>query len=493
MQTLDLIGTLFAPEREARARWLVRACIGGLFLGGLAAWAFLMGWGRAPLDFHDWSDINVPRLSFLQNAIRAGQWPLHMASTESLHGVTDRFLALPDVITSPQSLLLLVLSVPQFVLADVLIHFAAGFAGLLLLRRHFQWSLFAFSLAYLLFLFNGHILAHYSVGHFTWGAYFLFPFVALLLLRFLDGDTSWRSIAQLAAVMFYMVLAGGQHHMTWVLLLLGLLVPFCWSRAWWLVAAAIASGLLSAVRLLPPALELGSFRKAGLVADVIGYPSMSHLIGSLVLLRRETPAFVEALPGNIWFFDSAFYEFNVYIGAIGFALLAAGLYKWMRVAAPMYRQLVVPVLIMTAFSLGSVFRIVRAASIPLLDGERYTARMFCLPLFVMIVMGATALDRHLRQASVLAWHRVLASVALVFVALDIAASIRLWRVAISSGLFGPMAIDLPGAAIANHADPAYSTAILAGLAITLATAAVLLVLVARERQRNRAEARVQIS
>jgi multisubunit Na+/H+ antiporter MnhC subunit len=493
MRMLDLIGALFAPAREERAPWLERAWIGGLFLAGLGAWAYVMGWGRAPLDFHDWSDINVPRLSFLQNALRGGDWPLHMAGTSSLHGVTDRFLSLPDVITSPQALLLLIMTVPQFVLADVLLHFAAGFAGLLLLRRHFQWSLFAFSLAYLLFLFNGHILAHYSVGHFTWGAYFLFPFVALLLLRFLDGDASWRSIAQFAAVMFYMVLSGGQHHMTWVLLLLGLPVPFCWTRAWWLVAVVIASGLLSAVRLLPPALELGAFKEAGLVADVIGFPSMTHLIVSLVQLRRETPAFVEALPGNMWFFDSAFYEFTVYIGAAGFALLAFGLYLWVRAASPIYRQLVVPVAIMTAFSLGSVFRIVRALSIPLLDGERYTARMFCLPLFLMIVMAVTALDRELKQASALVWHRVLATLALMFLAIDMAGSARLWRVAVSSGLFGPMAFDRSAAAVANHSDPAYSTAILAGLVITLATAAVLLMLAARERQRNRAMARVHTS
>ena len=85
--------------------------------------------------------------------------------------------------------------VQAFVLVDVWIFFSAGFAGLLLIRRHFNWSLVAFSGVFLLFLFNGHILAHYSVGHFTWGPYFLFPLVALLVFRFLDGDDSWRSVA----------------------------------------------------------------------------------------------------------------------------------------------------------------------------------------------------------------------------------------------------------------------------------------------------------
>ena len=487
------ISTLFAPEREARAPWLVRGWIAGLFIAGLTGWSYLLGWGSAPLDFHDWTAINLPRLLFLQNALVAGEWPLHMAGTAALHGVTDRFLTLPDVITTPQSLLLLVMPVQRFVLVDVWIFFSAGFAGLLLLSRHFNWSLIAFGGVFLLFLFNGHILAHYSVGHFTWGPYFLFPLVAVLLFRFLDGDDSWRSVAWFAAVMCLMVLAGGQHHMTWVLLLLALLIPFCWARAWWLVAVAIASGLLSAVRLLPPALELESFRTAGLVSDVIGYPSVSHLLGALVLLRRETPAFNVALPGNMWFFDSAYYEFTVYIGVVGTALLVAGIYRWLREEHPFYHQLIVPAFAMTALSLGSLYRIVRMTHLPMLEAERYAARMFSLPLSLFIILAAVAMDRYLKQAAVSVWQRALGLAALAFVAIDVAASVRLWRVRVSSGLFGHTELDAAMAAVAHRADPAYVNTVLAGLAISIVTAIALLVLTGRERQRNRRSAPAQTS
>ena len=493
MRIEALIAMLFAPAHEARASWLVKGWIAGLFAAGLTGWSYLLGWGSAPLDFHDWTAINLPRLLFVQNALVAGEWPLHMAGTAALHGVTDRFLTLPDVITTPQALLLLVMPVQTFVLIDVWIFFSAGFAGLLLLRRHLDWSLAAFSGVFLLFLFNGHILAHYSVGHFTWGPYFLFPFVAFLVFRFLDGDDSWRSVAAFAAVNGVMVLAGGQHHLTWVLLLLALLVPFCWARAWWLVAVAIASGLLSAVRLLPPALELQSFRNAGLVSDVIGYPSIAHLLGALVTLRRETPAFNEALPGNIWFFDSAYYEFTVYVGAAGAALVAAGLYRWLREERPIYHQLIVPAFAMTALSLGSLYRLVRMTHLPMLEAERYAARMFSLPLSLFIILAAVALDRYLRQTVVSIWHRALALLALAFVATDVAASVRLWRVRVSSGLFGRTELDAAMAAVANRADPAYTNIVLAGLAISIVTAIVLLVLAGRERQRNRRIAPVQTS
>ena len=481
----DLINTLFAPAPAARSSWLTRAWMAGLFAAGLLGWSYVMGWGGAPLDFHDWADINVPRLLFLQNALRAGEWPLHMASTAALHDVTDRFLALPDVITTPQTLLLLVLPVQTFVLADVLLWYCAGFYGLVLLRRRFDWSLITFSGVFLVFLFNGHILSHYSVGHFTWASYFLFPFVCLLIFRFVDGDASWRNAAALALVMFVMVLAGGQHHMTWVLLLLALLVPFCWSRAWWLIAVAASAGLLSAVRLLPPALELQSFRSAGLVSDVIGYPSLAHLVGALVLLRRETAAFNEALPGNIWFYDSAFYEFNAYVGLAGFAALVFGLYRWLRDDQPAYRALIVPAFAMTALSLGSVYRIVRMTQIPMLEAERYSARMFSLPLTFFIVLAAIAIDRYLKQAALTIWHRAFALAAVLFIAVDIGASARLWRLRISSGLFGPLPFDPSIAAVAHRDDPAYTTVVLAGLAISVATAIALGLLVRRERQNAR--------
>jgi hypothetical protein len=104
------------------------------------------------------------------------------------------------------------MSVPSFVLVDVLLSYSAGFAA---------WSCCAAISTGLSppspacscsCSSTGTSSAHYSVGHFTWGAYFLFPFVALLVCRFLDGDDSWRSVAMFAWLIFYMVLAGGQHH-----------------------------------------------------------------------------------------------------------------------------------------------------------------------------------------------------------------------------------------------------------------------------------------
>jgi hypothetical protein len=481
MRADSVLATIFERALESRQPWLRRAWLSGLFVAGLAAWAFFFAFGSTTLDFHDWADITVPRLTFLQHAVQAAEWPLHMARSNALHGVTERFLAIPDVITTPQLALLMWLPINTFVIVDVWINYALGFAGLLLLRRHLDWSLFTFTLAFLLILFNGHVLAHYSVGHFTWAAYFLFPVIAYLLLRYLDGDDSWRSIALFAATMAYMVMAGGQHHVTWVLLLLLVLLPFCRGRRRWVISAAVASVGLSAVRLLPPVLELQSFRAAGFVTDVVGYPSVWHLLESLVSLRREVAVPMSALPANLRQFDQRFWEFNVYVGVAGAALVAYGVYQWLRAEQPRYRQLIVPIFTIAALSMGSIYRLPRLSGVPLLLGERATSRMFSVALVLLIVIAATFINRQAAEVWKSWRSRLLALAALAFVVIDVSASIRLQRVAISSGLFGSSPFN--PATPAHYSDPAYLLALGAGFAISVATALTLAVLVFRERTR----------
>lgn len=466
----EVVRWFFASASDARRSWTTRLYLLALTIAGAAAWIYFLGFGHAALDFHDWADITIPRLTFLQEAARAGEWPLHMERSNALHGVTGRFLSIPDVLTTPQLLLLSVVSIPSFVVFDVVFHYLLGVLALLAVWRYFDWSLAAFTAAFLLILFNGHILAHYSVGHFTWGSYFLFPLIALILFRFIDGDTSWALLAGFAATVFYMMLAGGEHHVTWVLLLVALLIPFCWSRAWWLVAAAAAAVLLSAVRLLPPALELQSFRDAGFVTDVTGYPSLWHLLISLVSLRREVGLPPTELPANLVWFDTRFWEFNLYVGAVGLAILAGGVYRWLRDAQPRYRQLIVPLFTVAALSMGSVYRLPRFSGLPLLEGERATSRMMALVLVFLVIIAVTHLDRWLRGFGTIAITRAqgVAVAALAFLVIDIAASIRLQRVAISSGMFG--ASPYNPAKLVQVTDPIYQRVLLAGLVITIATA-----------------------
>lgn len=481
-----LLDVAFDRSAEAAAPNIRRAWLGALYVLGAITWLYILGWGRAPLDFNDWADINVPRLSMMREAVITGAWPLHAANTHSLHGVTDRILTLPDVITTPQMVLLPWLGVTGFILFDLLLHYSLGFLGLLALRRRCQWSLFAFTVVFALFSFNGHIVIHYSIGHFTWAAYFLFPACIALAMALCDGEAGWRWVARFAALMGYAVLAGGQHHFTWVVMFFACLMPFVGRRAVWIAAAVVASGLLSAVRLLPPVLSLDAFRAAPWINDVIGYPSVWHVLTSMVELRRENLAAVNwNVPGNFVFYEINYSEYSYYVGAVGaLAILYFGVYRWLTDRAPVYRELMAPTLILTALSIGTVFRLVRATGMPLIMSERLVSRMLSLPMTVFIVIAGVMIDRVFSHARPSRWNRLAAIGLLGLLAVDLAGGARLLRVSESARVMKPVAAAeiADRGRLAHRDDPIYARTIAGGALITIATGAALARLASRDRR-----------
>jgi hypothetical protein len=325
-------------------------------------------------------------------------------------------------------------------------------------------------------------MAHYSVGHFTWASYFLFPLVFVLLFRFLDGEQGWRWVAAMAWLLFYMVLAGGWHQVTWVLILLAMLIPFCWPRKRWLVFAGTASVLLSAVRLLPPALELNAFRTAGITATVLGYPSTFDLLRSLVEVRREQLVAWGARPGLMVFYDVNYWEFDFYVGAVGIALIAVfGLYVWLKDQPPRYQPLIVPSMAFVALSMNVVFRLVRLLPIPVLQGERISSRMLSIPVVLFMIMAGVGIQRRLDDSPLDGWLRWVALGVLALLAIDLSTNVLVWRVVESARLMGAGRLDEAAAAIAHREDPTYMLVLGVGLAITLATATALVVLSRRDR------------
>src|SRR5512138_364348 len=192
-----------SPEGELNL-WLRLLFLAILYFFGIFLWGKTFSWGRMPLDYFDWALINIPRIDFVRDALRMGVLPLHMADVAALHDVSDRFFTLPDVITTPQMVLLLFLPIEKFVLFDIVLHYSISYLGLLWFYRRYSLSLFTFTILFLLFEFNGYIFTHYSVGHFTWAAYFLFPLFFALVIQFLDGEEGWIWVTSMSFLLFYM-------------------------------------------------------------------------------------------------------------------------------------------------------------------------------------------------------------------------------------------------------------------------------------------------
>ena len=476
--------TFFLSPEEKKNSHLRFIFLVFLYVFGIYLWGKTFSWGRLPLDFFDWALINIPRIDFVRDALRMGVLPLHMADVASLHDISDRFFTLPDVVTTPQMLLLLFLPIEKFVFFDIILHYSISFLGLLWFYKRYRLSIYTFTILFLLFEFNGYIFTHYSVGHFTWAAYFLFPLFFSLVIRFLEGEQGWKWVASMSFLLFYMVLAGSQHHYVWLLLFLGVLIITCWRRSKWILLTIALSGLLSAIRLLPPVLQLADYQKKDIFNAVYGYPSLAHLISSMILIQLPTESPVKYFSLNV--FAENFWDFNFYVGIIGFVfILYFGLFVWLKDTSPKYHELIVPVFILIALSIGSTYWAVRMTGIPLFASERAIMRMISVPIVWLFLIGSIVFQKWWDEKNFQTSQQVVALMALGLMFIDLWNNLKVWRPTEIKQYFAPVTMNIAGNSVANHADPQYFLVLTIGLAITLITAIFLIVMSWRETQLKR--------
>nr|MBI9044685.1 hypothetical protein [Anaerolineaceae bacterium] len=137
----NLLGTFFDTNKEVDYLWLPWTWLGLLWAAGVFLWGKFLNWGSIPFEFLDWAEITGARLAFLQNAVQQGILPLHMQDATALHGVSDRFMAIPDVLLSPQILLMKFMQLGPFVLLNVILMFSLGLVGLWLIKKRCSLSL----------------------------------------------------------------------------------------------------------------------------------------------------------------------------------------------------------------------------------------------------------------------------------------------------------------------------------------------------------------
>ena len=174
----------FIGGQDKLSGWLNGVWLAALYLGGLVHWGFFFNWGSVSFNLDDWTQTGT-YFNFLRQAALHNLLPLHIGSTLIS---TDRYIARPDTLLSPQAYLLRFIGPGHFMLVNTLILFTAGCVGLLLLRKRYKLAPAAFGALFLMFNFNGHITAHLAVGHSEWVGYFLLPFFVLLVLKLVEGE-----------------------------------------------------------------------------------------------------------------------------------------------------------------------------------------------------------------------------------------------------------------------------------------------------------------
>lgn len=464
-----------------RNRWFIFGWLAALYLAGFFLWGYFLSWGKFTLTFRDWAPITGPRLAFLQDALIQGLPPLHISDPSTLGDITDRFLSIPDQMLSPQVLLLGFLpsgSLGRFVAGNVLLLYSLGYFGLLVIRRSFSLSLLPFTLLFLLFNFNGHILAHIAVGHATWGGYFLFPWFAILVFQLLAGERGWTWIAKMALLLFVIFLQGSFHQFVWALIFLALLALA--KREYFLTACggALFAVLLSLVRLLPPVILLDQFENDFLS----GYPTLADLWHSLVTIYP-----VDSKLSTPWMGTSlGYWEFSLYIGLAGAVfLLYFGVWRWLsaRDDPAHLHSLALPILSLVVLSIGRIYGLLRLAPLPLLDAERVSSRFISLPFVFILIFAVIYFNEWLgRPHRNLRLIYLIVASALVINLNDLWQNFRIWRVEAVMNKLKRVKFDPRDWVVANHPDQAYLELVLAGIALSLVSLGVLIFFTWRSRR-----------
>lgn len=468
----ESLATLFVSNRGGPHHiWVERAWLFGLYLLGALAWSFFLNFGKLRFDLHDWTQ-EGPRYFFLRASLLRLEWPLYIGSPLAS---TERFLAIPDTIISPQVFLLRYLEPATFVLFNTLLLYSLGFIGLLLIRRRLRFSAVTFTLVFLLFALNGHILAHVAVGHSMWVSYFLLPFFGYLVLRLLDGDSSWTWVTGMAVFILALFLNGGFHFVVYCSLFLLALGLARRRHLWTILKGLLFGGLLSLARILPAALEFGMRDKP----FISGYFSLTDLISAFITLKPPW----EALSGL--YVSLGWWEVSVYVGLLGFAVLMVfGVYFTITRFPPEQgnlRVLLIPILVLTVLSIGKIYQPIATLPLPLLNAERVASRFIILPVFFTILLAGINIDNTLKEKRPATGWQVLILLGTALVAHDLLQNARLWRVEMMAKLFEITPVDIR-AEVLSLADATYTNGLIVGLLVGLGALAYLLVRIVRERR-----------
>ena len=471
---------LFKQPTGKVPRWMLGILIAAIFIGGFVLWGVYFNWGNFPSNYHDWATITFPRLTFLQKAIQTGVLPLHIADTLPLADSTNRFLAMPDQILSPQIFLLKWLSVSQFVMVDVWLLYFVSFWGLLWLRKKFNLSIIAFFLLFLLFNFNGQNLAQLTAGHLWWGAYFLFPWFIGLIFELLQKGGGWNWVTKVAGLLFIVFLNGGYHFFIWALFFIGFLAVAVQRHFWTLLKTAVFVVLLSAVRILPLFLPLGEFHNK----YIAGYPFVQTIWTSLV-----TPQIPNDLTYATGFHEViGTWEFSLYVGLFAAVfLLYFGLFRVLRTSEKqnLYIPILVPVMALGMLSLGKVYQYLRVVlPIPLITGERVSSRIISLAFIFLLTLAIIEFQRLLDNLPEGTTVKILSLGLIVYITNDLWQNFQIWKIAKASKLFPIINLDMNRFYPIAQPDLKYALLLGVGLAITLISVAVLFVLRQREDKKE---------
>lgn len=456
------------PQADPLSRGLTALFLAGLFLVGVAHWAFFFDFGRMSFKAYDWPK-EFAYYSILREAILGHAIPYHVSQVLFVHQ-TNRFLSIPETVLSPQILLLKWLLPGKFVMVNAMILQTVGFLGCLAIRARYRLSPFAFTALFLLLSFNGHTPAHLAAGHSMWLGYFFLPLFALVVLKWMEGDGSRATPIQLAFLMLLMALQGSVHLVVWCVLFLLLLAGFHRQYARQALLAVAGGVLLTAFRFVPALITFSHWDRR----FIGGFPTIQDFVNGLVTIRPPTAMTLGGILG-----DLNWWECDFYVGVLGAALIGSfALYTRFRGGKDRgrlaYRALDLPMAVMTVLSMSYFFLPITMMHVPMLNSERVPSRFFIVPLVFLILIACIRLQAWLSHLESRPALRIPALLALAQMAFALMLHSQAWKMARVEMPFRGQDIALSAPAIIQEHDPLYKLLVAGSAAFSGAVALVLL-------------------
>jgi len=396
--------------------------------------------------------------STIKEAFKKFVIPYHVSKL--FHG-TNRFLALPETVISPQIIFLPLMKIKDFVFFNTLLLYCVGFLGCLLIREKYKLSLLPFSSLFLLFNFNGYITSHLAVGHSAWNGYFFLPFFSLFLLELIEGAPSTNPI-KLSFVLFAIVLQGAFHLYVWCLMFLLLLAVFNTKYLKQILLTTLFSVLLSFFRLLPAALS--SLHDSP--PFISGYPTIRVLFDAFTLTRGHTYPWLGGIFGSM-----KWWEYDIYMGVLGFGLLLYfGIYLRFKEEKELscfrYKALDMPLFVLSVLSLSYFYFFIAI----FIKVERVSSRFLIVPVIILLVISCIRMQQILFRFSK---NTALLAVGAVEMFFALISHSYIWRIYEVEKFFKGNTPDL-GIKIIQQKDVIYKLSVIFSTFISLAAFSILL-------------------
>jgi hypothetical protein len=418
-QLQSLLNTVLLGYPKARNHLRLRTYfLLTLFIIGVIYWVGFFGSGNLLLNTNDWikEDAYLNTLRFAQiNKLLPWQW------SEPFYHNTDKFLANPEIVLTPDIIFLRWVSNGVFIIFHTVLFYTVGFLGSLLLAKKFNARFASFFFFWLLFNFNGHLSAQIAVGHFQWTGYFLIPFFFIFLFKFRENPQDKPSfnakpVFGMSLLFGILFLNGSVHIAIICIMFLITALLFKWTMYPNIVTSIFIGFMLGLNRLLPAAFWFPSKGTFGQ-----GYPTISSLLDAFTALRLyDFSGLQEFREWNWW-------EYDFYIGFVAFIIFVISIaVVFKRRTSPLQSHLLKTATVFLLLSLGNIYNIINILHLPFIGIERVPSRFIVMPFILFLTVSMTGIDELINSHE--NGVKTLAVIALPFVISELYFHYEFWRI-----------------------------------------------------------------